>query len=239
MDRRLATSASAPRLSCAPSRALGPLASPPDADLRRPAAAARKGTSSPSARRTRDSSSGIMKNWLRWAPRHPQPSAYRLPPPPGRARPGPLNAARPQGRLLLRSVPRPDQRHAHGPAPCGLGCRPPLDGTPSRALCTGPSGIVSRRLLAPPCGRRFQRHQLAVRATHPGHHPRHHGGLVVHQHVARPLASASPGPCSRPYHGPLSKNRAVHLSSTPRQAAATHAPLAHGLTYARPQTPYL
>ena len=157
-----------------------------------------------------------MKNWLRWAPRHPQPSAYRLPPPPGRARPGPLNAARPQGRLLLRSAPRPDQRHAHGPAPCGLGCRPPLDGTPSRALCTGPSGIVSRRLLAPPCGRRFQRHQLAVRATHPGHHPRHHGGLVVHQHVARPLASASPGPCSRPYPGPLSKNRAVHLSSTPR-----------------------
>ncbi len=82
-------------------------------------------------------------------------------------------------RLLLRSAPRPDQRHAHGPAPRGLGCRSPLDGAPSRALCTGPSGISSRRLLSSPCGRRSQRHQLTVLATHPGHHPRHHGGLVA------------------------------------------------------------
>ena len=90
---------------------------------------------------------------------------------------------RPPPRPAAAAVPRnaswPSQRHTHGPRLAGPAAAPRLSGAPSRALCTGLPGISSRRLLAQPCGRRSQRHQLAVRATHPGHHLGHHGGLVA------------------------------------------------------------
>jgi hypothetical protein len=146
-------------------RALGSLASPPDVYSRSPAVAARKGTSGlPSARRSWDTTSGIMEDWLRWSRRAALGPALTTCPP-RRARS--LNAARPEVSCCRAAPPgqtnvtRMDQRLAVSAA------APRLPGASSRAPRSGLPGISSRRRLAPPCGRRSQRHQL----TRP-HRPR-------------------------------------------------------------------